>query len=342
MPENNDKLEKTKGNLVTQKVAAILLGLGPDFSKKIFEKLSESDIRRIALGARELRKAEPDSLTGSLQEFVGLMEQGNADALVGDDLLRNVAIDAVGEEIARRAFEGVQPPPPPDEVLGPIVEADPESLGMILAREHAQTVALVLSAMGPERALPVIGFLPEDLKPAVLSRMATVDSVAPEVLREVGQALARELDAMAADGMRQVDGRGTALAILRQSPSKQQQVVITEIEQNDLDLAQELKSKLFTFEDLWSLTDRDIQSLIKEFDSNLLMLGLKGASPRIQEKILGNMSSRASKMLVDDMEAMGPIRMSEVTKAQEELVGVVMQLAEQERITIVAPGDQMV
>jgi flagellar motor switch protein FliG len=196
--------------------------------------------------------------------------------------------------------------------------------------------------MGPERALPVIGFLPEDLKPAVLSRMATVDSVAPEVLREVGQALARELDAMAADGMRQVDGRGTALAILRQSPSKQQQVVITEIEQNDLDLAQELKSKLFTFEDLWSLTDRDIQSLIKEFDSNLLMLGLKGASPRIQEKILGNMSSRASKMLVDDMEAMGPIRMSEVTKAQEELVGVVMQLAEQERITIVAPGDQMV
>ena len=213
---------------------------------------------------------------------------------------------------------------------------------MILAREHAQTVALVLSAMGPERALPVIGYLPEDLKPAVLSRMATVDSVAPEVLREVGQALARELDAMVADGMRQVDGRGTALAILRQSPSKQQQVVITEIEQNDMDLAQDLKSKLFTFEDLWSLTDRDIQSLIKEFDSNLLMLGLKGASPRIQDKILGNMSTRASKMLVDDMEAMGPIRMSEVKKAQQELVAVVMQLAEQERITIVAPGDQMV
>ena len=257
--------------------------------------------------------------------------------------LRNVAIDAVGEEIARRAFEGVQPPPPPDEVLGPIVEADPESLGMILAREHAQTVALVLSAMGPERAPPVIGYLPEDLKPAVLSRMATVDLAAPEVLREVGQALARELDAMVADGMRQVDGRGTALAILRQSPSKQQQVVITEIEQNDMDLAQDLKSKLFTFEDLWSLTDRDIQSLIKEFDSNLLTLGCpQGCFATYPGQNLGNMSTRASKMLVDDMEVMGLIRMSEVKKAQQELVAVVMQLAEQERIAIVAPGDQMV
>ncbi len=342
MADENNKVTEAKGGPITQKVAAILLGLGPDISKKIFTKLSESDIRRVALGARELRKAAPESLNDSLQEFVDLMEQGSTDALVGDDLLRNVAIDAVGEEVARRAFEGVQPPPPPDEVLGPIVEADPVSLGMILAREHAQTVALVLSAMGPERALPVMQHLPEDLKPAVLSRMASVDSVAPEVLREVGQALARELAAMVADGMRQVDGRGTALAILRQSPSKQQQVVITEIEQSDVDLAQDLKTKLFTFEDLWSLTDRDIQTLIKEFDSNLLMLGLKGASPRIRDKILGNMSTRASKMLVDDMEAMGPIRTSEVQKAQQELVAVVMQMAEQERITIVAPGDQMV
>ena len=107
MADENNKITEAKGGPITQKVAAILLGLGPDISKKIFTKLSESDIRRVALGARELRKAAPESLNDSLQEFVDLMEQGSTDALVGDDLLRNVAIDAVGEEVARRAFEGV-------------------------------------------------------------------------------------------------------------------------------------------------------------------------------------------------------------------------------------------
>jgi len=324
-----------------QRAAAVLLGVGPEVAAFVFKLLGEGELRRVAVGAKDLRAAPATAVKDALQAFILAMESVGGDAAAGDELLREVAMRALGPDQARRAFDGVTPPPPPDEVLGPVSQADPEALAMILAREQPQTVALVLSSLDAWRAAGVMERLPEAHRPDVLRRMATIESVAPEVLREVGQALSTELKALVAGGMRKVDGKSTALEILRRSPVQAQAAVLAEIEKDDRLLAAELRSRLFTFGDLLGLADRDLQTLLREIDASRLAVALKGASADLREKFLRNLSSRAAEMLRDDLGAMGPMKVSAVEAAQQEIAKHAQELGQGGRITIVGPSEKM-
>jgi flagellar motor switch protein FliG len=248
----------------------------------------------------------------------------------------------LGVDIVRRAFDGVAPPPATDEVLGPVATADPEALAMVLAREQPQTVALVLGAMEASRAGSVLKLIPEAQRPQILRRLATLETVAPEVLREVGYALAGELRAAVSTGMRRFDGKGAAVELLRRTAAAQQTEAVQEIEKDDPELAAELRTKLFTFQDLVNLSDRDIQAFLREVDTSRLGVALKGAAVNVKDKILKNMSSRAAQMLADDIGNMGPVKLADVEMAQGELVKIAFTLAEQGRITVVGPADKMV
>jgi flagellar motor switch protein FliG len=308
----------------------------------VFRILDENEVRRIAAGAKELKRAGPAVMGDALKSFIDAMEGVSGDIATGDDMLRNAAEQALGSDIARRAFDGVAAPPPPDEVLGPITEADPEALAMVLAREQAQTVALVLAAMTPEKAAAVMAHIPEAQRPNIVRRMATVESVAPEVLREVRSALTVELQAVVAEGMRHVDGKGAALEVLRRANTQQQQEVMAAIEKDDPALAADLRAKLFTFDDFSRLTDRDIQSILKDVDGAQLGIALKGASEELRDKVLRNMSTRAAQMLTDDIAAMGPVRLTVVEEAQAALTRVAMELADKGKITIIRATDKLV
>lgn len=324
-----------------RRAAAVLLGLGPDVASELFRLLDENEVRQIASGARDLRRAGAGEVPEALRTFVTAMERVGGEAAASDELLRQVAAEALGSDVARRAFDGELPPPPPDEVLGPIAHADPEALAMVLSRESPQTIALVLSSLESGRAVAVIEDLPEELRASVLRRMATVESVAPEVLREVGQALAEELKAVVAGGMRRIDGKSAALEILRRRPSVEQYEVVARIEEDDPALADELRTRLFTFADLLNLADRDIQALIKELDLARLGIALKGATAELRAKFIQNMSQRAGQMLAEDLEAMGPVRLSTVEEAQAEVVRLALDLADRGQLTIVRPADKM-
>ncbi len=324
-----------------QRAAALLLGLGPEVATEIFKILGEGAVRKIAAGARELRKTPGAPVTDALKWFVDSMERVGGDAAASDEVLREVAMGALGPEMARRAFDGVAAPPPPDEALGTIADADAESLAMVLAREQSQTVALVLSALSVEKAAAVVALLPEATRAPIIRRMASVESVAPEVLREVRQALSQELQAVIAGGMRKVDGKGAALEMLRRASLEQQTEVLASIETDDPALAADLRAKLFTFEDLNRLTDRDLQALMKELDSSQLPLALKGATTALKDKFLRCMSSRASQMLSDDLAAMGPVRLSIVEEAQAVIAKAAIALADKGTITIVRANDKM-
>jgi flagellar motor switch protein FliG len=324
-----------------QRAAAVLLGVGPDLAAQIFRMLDEAAVRQIALGARELRRA-PALVSTSLRAFCEAMGTVGGDVAAGDGLLREIATRALGPEAARRAFEGVTTVPPEvDDVLGPLAEANAETLAVVLAREQPQTVALVLGSVSPARAASIIKLLPESLQPHVLRRLASLESVAPEVLREVAQALAGELRSSSMGEARRVDGKGAAIELLRRCPAAQQTEVVAEIEKEDPDLANELRTKLFTFDDLANLTDRDVQTLIREIDTSRLAVALKGATSAVRDKIMRNMSTRAAEMLGDEIAGMGPMRLSAVEEAQTELVKAAFGLAEQGRITIVGPADKM-
>jgi flagellar motor switch protein FliG len=324
-----------------QRAAAVLLGVGADAASTIFKMFGEPELRRVALGAKDLRSAPTARVSESLETFIQAMETVGGDAAAGDDLLREVASRALGPDLARRAFDGVIPPPPPDEVLGPVSQADPEALAMVLGREQPQTIALVLSSLEAWRAAGVVDRLPEKVRPDVLRRMATIESVAPEVLREVGQALSSELKALVAGGMRRVDGKATALEILRRINPQQQGVVIAEIEKEDQTLAAELRGRLFTFNDLITLADRDLQQLLREIDAAKLTVALKGATADVRQKFLQNLSARAAEMLSDDLAAMGPVKLSSVEAAQQEIAKLAQELASQGRITIVGASEKM-
>jgi flagellar motor switch protein FliG len=183
--------------------------------------------------------------------------------------------------------------------------------------------------------------LPEKVRPDVIRRMATIESVSPEVLREVGHALSTELKALVAGGMRKVDGKATALEILRRMNSAQQGVVLAEIEKDDGGLAAEVRGRLFTFADLGNLADRDLQVLLREIDAQRLTVALKGATADVRQKFLSNLSSRAAEMLSDDLQAMGPVKLSSVEAAQQEIAKQAQELASQGRITIVGPSEKM-
>lgn len=333
---------EVRGTPGAVRAAAVLLSLGPELATHVFKLLDEDEVRRIASGAKELKRTQPAVVSDALRAFVEGMQGLAGDLVAGDEMLREVAASALGPDIARRAFEGVAAPPPPDEVLGPITEADPEALAMVLAREQPQTVALVLSAMAPERAAAVMMHVPESSRPAIVRRMATVESVAPEVLREVRSALTAELQAVVAEGMRRVDGKGAALEVLRRASAAQQQEVMDAIEKDDPTLASELRAKLFTFDDLTRLTDRDIQTLLKDADPNQLPLALKGASDELRAKLFKNMSSRAAEMLQDDIGAMGPVKLSIVEQAQQAMTRLAMELSEKGKITIIRATDKLV
>src|SRR5262249_17076901 len=155
-----------------------------------------------------------------------------------------------------RAFDGGPAPVPVDEALGQVSLADPETLAMILAREQAQTAALVLGALDTGRAAAVIKHIPVERRPGILRRLATLEAVGPDVLREVGAALSHELNQSLSLGTRRMDGKSAAVQLLRRCPAAQQSEVVAEIEKDDPDLAADLRGKLFTFEDLSNLTDR--------------------------------------------------------------------------------------
>jgi len=341
MPEPSAALLADTSGLGSQRAAAVLLGIGPEVAATVFKMFGEAELRRVALGAKDLRSRGGSAVSEALEHFISTMESVGGDAAAGDDLLREVASRALGADAARRAFDGVVPPPPPDEVLGPVSQADPEALAMVLQREQPQTIALVLSSLESWRAAGVMDRLPDKLRPEVLRRMATIESVAPEVLREVGQALSSELKALVAGGMRRVDGKSTALEILRRIPPQQQGVVLAEIEKDDGQLASELRGRLFTFGDLVNLADRDLQTLLREIDAQRLTVALKGATAEVRQKFLQNLSARAAEMLSDDLAAMGPVKLSSVEAAQQEIAKTAQELAQQGRITIVGPSEKM-
>src|SRR4051812_29783522 len=324
-----------------QRAAAVLLGLGPEVAANVFRLLDETSVRQIALGAKELRKT-PETVPTALSAFIDAMDSIGGDAVAGDGVLREMAVRVMGQEAARRAFDGGPAAIPVDEALGSVSLADPETLATILAREQPQTAALVLGALDTARAAAIIKHIPEARRPGILRRLATLESVDPDVLREVGAALSLELNQSLSMGTRRMDGKAAAVQLLRRCPASQQSEVVAEIEKDDPDLAADLRGKLFTFEDLANLTDRDLQTLIREIDMGQLAVALKGGSLSVKEKLLKNMSSRAAQMLGDDINAMGPVKLAAVEGAQGELVKIAFGLAEQGRITMVGPADKMV
>jgi flagellar motor switch protein FliG len=213
----------------------------------------------------------------------------------------------------------------------------------LLEQEHPQTVALILSTQHMEHAAEILTHLPEAIRADVTYRISKIEKVSPVVLSRIEDALHREIGLVSGKAHKKVGGIDAAVAILNHMKNNLDAEILEEMEQTDPDMAEEIRKKMFTFENLVALDGRSLQMILREVNNDSLTMALKIASEQMKEKIFANMSTRAADMIRDDLEAMGPVRLSEVELMQQSIVKIAMKLEEEGKLVLGSGGgDELV
>jgi len=251
-----------------------------------------------------------------------------------------------GMDFARGALEKALGPRKAQGLLGRVTSTtssgfymlrnvDPNQIIPFISKEHPQTIALILSQLEPSQSAGVVNGLPEDLQADVSFRIAQMENISPQVLRELEETLATELQAILAGQVTEIGGPKAVAEILNRTGRSTEKSVLERLDAQDPELAEEMRNQMFVFDDIQKLTDREIQMILREVDSKDLAIALKGGGEEMQERILGNMSERVGTMLREEMEFSGPVRMSDVEDVQLRIVQTVRQLEEAGQVTIV-------
>ncbi|MDW8003076.1 MAG: flagellar motor switch protein FliG [Deltaproteobacteria bacterium] len=315
-----------------RKAAILLLTIDDRISKEVLKGLDEREIQLIAREISNLKIISEDLVQRVHEEFVNIVTKRTRTIIDGEDLFIKLLKETLGEERAEAFLEQIQAKKGvPGEFLK---TCDPKVLAYVLKGEHPQTIALVLSTIGVRKAHEAIINLPEKLQGDVLMRMATLEKVDKKILEEVESVLKEQLEAIGVVEGRQLGGVEMVANILNQMDRSQEVHLLGKIEEKSPELAERIRQLMFTFEDLLKIDDRGIQVLLKEISSEDLTIALKGASETIKDKIFSNMSERARAMLKEDIEALGPIRVSEVEKAQQRIAMVAKKLESEGKIVV--------
>ncbi len=327
-------------NLNGRKKAAILMvTLGSDVSADIFEHLSEEEIEELTLEIANLQEIEQEIKQQTVEEFYQLARAQDYIDRGGIQYARDVLEKAVGEDRARdilgRLTATLQVRP-----FDSIRKTEPSQLINFIQDEHPQTIALVLAYLDPSQASEVLSSLPQEIQTEVSMRLATMDRTSPEIIKEVEDVLEQKLSSVVTEEYARAGGVDSIVDILNSVDRGTEKNILDEMEEEDPELAEEIKQKMFVFEDLTLLDDQAIQLTLRQVETDDLALALKTASDEVEEKILNNMSERAAEMLQEDMEYMGPVRIREVEEAQQRIVNVVRELEESGEIVIARGGEE--
>ncbi|NOQ50903.1 MAG: flagellar motor switch protein FliG [Desulfuromonadaceae bacterium] len=318
-----------------KKAALLLLCLGEEATAKIFEALDDSEVREISRCMMDIEHVDPNLAREILEEFkearggdIGVYVQGEEFAkhaiLGGSDNDRaQYLLDQVSSGIEGRPLETIS-------------KMHPRMVAGLLEDEHPQTVALILSTQKEDHTSRILAELPDDKRGEIMYRIAKIDNVSPEAISQIEEALQREVGAVVGRDRKQVGGIEKVVEILGKMDKGADQAILTSIEAVDPDMAEEIRRMMFTFEDLASIDNRGMQAVLREISTDMLTLALKTASDAIKQKIFENISQRAADMIIEDLEAMGPRKLSEVEVMQMEVVKVALKLEEDG--TIVIPG----
>jgi flagellar motor switch protein FliG len=286
----------------------------------------------------DIKRADVDAV---LDSFLG--EVGNESSLPLDSAtyLRRLLIDAIGEEQAMEVLERIFGEN--TNALDKLRWLDARSIAEFVSKEHPQVQAIILSYLQPNHAAEVLGYFGTDEQRAdLIMRVATLDSLSPNALREVNEIIEEELVGYTTSRFMTFGGKKVAAEILNGMDTRVEEEVMTNIRSNNETLGQEIEDLMFVFADLGDVQDRDIQTLLREVSSDSLKLALKGADDRVRDRILGNISKRAAELLMEDMEVMGPVRLSDVEAAQKEILMVARRLADGGEIMLGNSSEEMV
>ena len=325
-----------------QKAAILLIVLGPERSAEIFKHLKEEEIEELTLEIANTRSVSPTVKDSVINEFyeVCLAQQYIAEG--GINYAKELLEKAYGEEkaldVIGRLTASLQVKP-----FEFVRKTDASQLLNFIVDEHPQTIALVLSYLTTQQSAMIIAALPPDRQADVARRIAVMDRTSPDVIKEVEKVLETKLASLVNQDYTIIGGVDAVVDILNTVDRGTEKHIMETLEIEEPELADEIRKKMFVFEDILLLDSRAIQRVLREVDNNDLAMALKGANEQVQNACLSNLSSRLATMIKDDMEIMGPVRMKDVEEAQQKIVNIIRKLEDSAEIVISrGGGDEIV
>lgn len=322
-----------------ERAAILLMSLGEQDAAAVLKQLDARAVQKLGTAMATMKEVPRERVNDVMNIFFRTLETKGGATTPSTEFVRRVLTNSVGKQRADMLL---------DRILsgaatgGQGIEAlrwmDPKSVAQLISKEHPQVIAIVLAHLDGEQSGAVLELLPDEMRPDVLIRIATLGEVPQSALTELDQLVERQATSVASSPTRQVGGAKIVAEIMNSIDRGRSAELMEKIQQTDGDLHQRIKDLLFVFDDLLSIDDRGIQTLLREVQSDQLAIALRGAEPEVQDKVLKNMSKRAAEILKDDMEARGPVKVSEVEAAQKEIIAAALKLAEEGSIMIGGRG----
>ncbi|MBT6346859.1 MAG: flagellar motor switch protein FliG [Nitrospina sp.] len=327
-----------------EKAAVLLMTLGEEVAAKVLANLDDREIQNIgnymsALG--DIDRSDMDSIN---KDFYDMVESGTGGlGIAGMDFLKTALMQALDPAKATEILNNITTP---GEEMGGGLETvrllDPKLISTFITNEHPQTAAIILAHLEPPVASLTIRELPEENRMEIMHRLATLERVAPSVIRELDEALQTEFRTSGAVSGNKLGGVEVAAEVMGSLDRTTETSILMAMDEVDPDLANEIRNLRFTFEDILKIDDNGIQMIMKEINQEDLLIGLKTATDELKEKLFTNMSERAALMLKEDLESLGPTKISEVEQAQQKVIAVCKKLEEDGKLVIGGGADQLV
>ena len=320
-----------------EKAAMLLISIGPEKSAEIFKHLKEEEIEQLTLEIANIRTVSREEKERVMEEFyqICLAQEYIAEGGIGyaKEILEKAlgtqkALDVINKltvSLQVRPFEFVR-------------KADPSQLLNFIQKEHPQTIALILAYLKPQQASVVLAALPQDKQADVARRIATMDRTSPEVIKEVERILEKNLSSLVTEDFTAAGGVQAIVNILNTVDRGTEKYIMETLEIEDTDLAEEIRKRMFVFEDILTLDNRSIQRFLRDVENNQLAIALKGATDEVQKTIFANMSKRLAEMIKEDIEFMGPVRLKDVEESQQKIVNIIRKLEDAGEIVISRGG----
>jgi flagellar motor switch protein FliG len=321
-----------------EKSAILLMSLGEEEAAQVLKYLSPREVQKLGATMARLKAVPKERVDAVLDEFKKKAEDRSTLALASDEYIRAVLTKALGDEKAAHVIDRILQGGDTSGIES-LKWMDSASVAELIRNEHPQVIATILVHLDRDQAGEVLGHLPERLRSDAILRIATLDGVQPAALKELNEVLAKLLTGNASLRKTAMGGVRAAAEILNFMPTIYENAVIESVREHDAELAQRILDEMFVFEDLLELEDRAIQLLLREVQSESLIVALKGSSDALKEKIFKNMSQRAAELLREDLEAKGPVRVSEVEAEQKEILKIVRRLADAGQIVLGGAGE---
>lgn len=325
-----------------EKSATLLIALGEDRAAEVLKHLGPREVQKLGHAMAQLKAVPRAKVEAVLDEFHKHAEENAAVHVDTDNYIRSVLTKALGDDKASNLISRILQGGETSGIEG-LKWMDSGTVADLIKNEHPQIIATILVHLEHDHASEILNHFSERLRNDVVLRIATLEGIQPAALRELNEAMMRILSGSASMKKTAMGGVRTVAEILNFIGTANETSVVDAIREYDPDLAQKILDEMFVFENLLDIDDRSIQLILREVQSDSLILALKGASPDLREKIFRNMSQRAAEMLREDLESKGPVRLSEVEAEQKEILKIVRRLADEGQIVLGgAGGEQMI